>query len=363
MRTLPPLFAGADNLEEFVFASEEVQYLHLFIFPNLVVLKLSTWLIEGFNAMGLLDFLKASPMLQTVEMEIFAGILLEDVTRETFITLPSVETFSLLVIDDTRIYDFATHLSCPRAEYVSLAQNLYFSRLTTDPIMFPASALWDTIVHQYARSPVEEVTIEMNPVNPDRFTAVVEHSHIFRSSDTSVLRLCLRVYNSNVDANDLLMSPEEVDLQAFFQACETIRDHPLLSHVKRFHIKHRNRVSGAEGMRFVAGGLFKSLGPLDELTIQGGDLLGYLEPFVNPLEFGGIKRVLPPVKHLTISRPWFDEEGMEALLELAESQHRLGIPFERVTMELPTEMAEGLKATAEGLKRWVATVDCPELNE
>ena len=44
---------------------------------------------------------------------------------------------------------------------------------------------------------------------------------------------------------------------------------------------------------------------------------------------------------------------MEAILELAESQHRLGIPFERVTIrtrKLPVVMAEGLK-------RWVVTVD------
>ena len=317
--------------------------------------------------MDLLGFLKASPTLRMVEMEISGSILLEGVARETIVVLPNVESFSLLVNDNTHIYDFATHLSCPRAGYASLAHDICDDDSTPDVVIFPASVLWNTVVHQYTRSPVEEVILEMHPIGP---TGIIGYSLIFRSSDASVFRLFFGVPSCGADEDDIL-SLEEMELETFSQACSTIRDHPLLSHLKRLHIKHGNQVWDAEEMESIAedmGDLFKSLGPLDELTIYSGDLLVYLSPLLNPPEFGNTERVFPPVKGLTILCPWtgFDvKECMEAIMELAKSQHALGIPFERVTIctRFFMVLAEELKAMVEDLKQWVPAVDFSEPNE
>jgi hypothetical protein len=96
------------------------------------------------------------------------------------------------------------------------------------------------------------------------------------------------------------------------------------------------------------GRLFKSVGTLEELTIYGCDLRSYLTPLV----------VYPPIKELTISHPWrpSQEECMVAIVELAKSQHALGVPFKRVTVcmeNLPTVMAKRLEP-------WVGAADCYE---
>ena len=64
--TLPllPLFGGAVNLERFVFRSQDLLLLNHFVFPNLTTFKF--WTEPGwytFQALDLLDFLEASPML------------------------------------------------------------------------------------------------------------------------------------------------------------------------------------------------------------------------------------------------------------------------------------------------------------
>jgi hypothetical protein len=103
--------------------------------------------------------------------------------------------------------------------------------------------------------------------------------------------------------------------------------------------------------------LFKSLGPLDWLTIDGSDLhavffasqLGELE---QPIVF-------PSIKELGISRLPTGSDGeacMEAIVGLAESQHAKGIPFERVKIHATAFPAE----IVEELRRWVGVVDCYE---
>ena len=69
--------------------------------------------------------------------------------------------------------------------------------------------------------------------------------------------------------------------------------------------------------------------------------------------------VFPPIKELTISHPPVvhgEEECTAAIVELAKSQHALGLPFERVTVrarKLPAGMA-GI------LEPWVGVADCCE---
>ena len=61
---LLPLFGGAVNLERFVFRSQDLLLLNHFVFPNLTTFKF--WTEPGwytFQALDLLDFLEASPML------------------------------------------------------------------------------------------------------------------------------------------------------------------------------------------------------------------------------------------------------------------------------------------------------------
>jgi len=67
--------------------------------------------------------------------------------------------------------------------------------------------------------------------------------------------------------------------------------------------------------------------------------------------------VFPPIKELKISHPLMlqrKEECLAAIVELAKSQHALGIPFERLTVcmeEPPTAMEEMLRP-------WVGAAVC-----
>ena len=78
-----PIFSNATHLKEFYFYSdmERSPPINHFIFPNLVLFDLSVLPSEGFRALPLLDFLEASPMLQTVHLRITANILLEDIIQ------------------------------------------------------------------------------------------------------------------------------------------------------------------------------------------------------------------------------------------------------------------------------------------
>jgi hypothetical protein len=60
----------------------------------------------------------------------------------------------------------------------------------------------------------------------------------FQSSDATVIKLGFSVSDMEHDEDELPMSLEEMSCEVFSQAFRTIRDHPLLSHVKRLHIKH-----------------------------------------------------------------------------------------------------------------------------
>ena len=119
---IPPsfLFGNAMNLQEFRLETTWPPPLNHFIFPNLTSFELSVEKVEGFRASQLLNFLEASPMLQTVHVKIIADILFDGVPRERAIVLPDVESLSLVVSDGGPGYNLVTHVSCPSIKKITL---------------------------------------------------------------------------------------------------------------------------------------------------------------------------------------------------------------------------------------------------
>ena len=348
---LLPLFSGAVNLEEFVFKPKLAGLLNHFVFPNLTMFNLSAPPMDRFTAPDLFDFLKASIRLRTVELIIDGGTMPETIPREMVVVLPNAETFSLLVNDDDlQVYKLAAHISCPRAKYTSLLQDIGDIQMTSNLDMFPDSVSWKAITHQYTTTPVEEITLEMND---DRFMAIVTCSLTFKSSDATAIKLGFEVTDSLAPEEELELSHGEMNLEIFSQACRTIQGHPQLSHIRRLHIRDETQSFGFDYAIPITGvvwGLFRSLGPLDELVIHGFDLRILLP------ESGYSVEEFPAVKELTISEAWTldNQRCVDAIVGLAKSQHELGKPFERVTIcswGIPVRMVVGLRF-------WVSVVDC-----
>ena len=102
-----PIFSGSINMERFVFRSRKLSLLSHFLFPNLTAVELSTDLEVGeCSASCLLDFLKASAMLEAVDMKISAIIALQNVPEKMVVILPNVKTFFLHVANGpaTQVY-------------------------------------------------------------------------------------------------------------------------------------------------------------------------------------------------------------------------------------------------------------------
>ena len=221
-----PLFSGSVNLEEFNwelgflmdFGTEWAGSLGDLAFPNLTTFKLTASPMDGLIASDLLDFLEASPALRTVEVRIDGDILPTGIPRDTLV-LPNVKTFSLRSMGDIlHVYRLSTYMSCPRAKYTSLINEMPEDQVSPHTDMLPDSASWNKIVRQYSASPVEEVTLEIT----DQTGVVTEYSLTFRSSDATAIELGFEVSDSDQDNPEL--SYEEIDI--FTQACQTIRGHP-----------------------------------------------------------------------------------------------------------------------------------------
>ena len=355
-----PLFRNAVNLEKLVLHSEGSPYLSHFIFPNLTTLELSgTPGEEGFRASHLLDFLEASPMLQTVHVKVIADIPVGSFPRERVILLPNVETFSLVVSDGGPGYEIAARISCPSARSTTLRHE----RHVRDPIpheIFPSPVHWDAIVRQYTKSPVERASLEITfPRDP-----IIAGSVIFRFLDAAVLSLGFQVAASDDEEEELQMPYEELHYEVFHQASRTIRDHPLLADIKRLYIEHKSVVFGSPQFpRFSAevGRLFKSVERLEVLTFYGCDLHLFLNPSPNLPGFYDTERPMPfpQIRELVLSHPLHnhdDELCVRTLVELARSRHELGTPFERMALwmeKLPPLVAERLGP-------WVGLVECQE---
>ena len=344
-------FRDSTNLEEFSLHSEEYQFLSLFIFPNLTTFELSSHPAETFSLSLLLNFLLASPMLQVVKLDINGYIRIEE-DVDMAVILPDVETFSLELHQDHTeyIYEIAAHIQCPCARDASLMVKIDAEYMTNDPDVFPSPDSWDTIVSLYATSSIEEVVFEIKrePSN------VVTFSVTSLSPDASAIRIGLELSNIIFSADD--QSLPRVCSRVFSQAMITVRQHPLVSQIKRLRIEFRAPIwetIQSDDMNEVEE-LFSSLGPLDKLTIHGCDLHRLLSTS------SGLDFKLPHTKELIILHPWIEADHlpdcMDSIPTLAKVQQRLGIPFERVTIRagiLPEEMVEELKPC-------VGVVDCSE---
>ena len=349
----PPLLVGAIGLEELVFDLQKnstwAVSLGHFEFPNLTTFKFTTPSAPELNASDLLGFLGASSNLRMVEVEVHGSLVLAGAPFDTPVVLQNVETFSLSgKVDGSRIYYFATHVSCPRAKYTSLALQIY-QDIDPVPEIFPDPASWEKIVHQYTTSPVEEVTLDIN------LDELAVDSLTFQSSDGTIVRLGFQVFGGAVQELDPARLEMAVELLS--RAFLTIRDHPQLPCLKRLYVKDQTRLLGGAArlsMVEVVWDLFSRLELLDELTISGCDLQVFLAPFFDLPELRHFLRVFPRVKKVEILDGRMGEwrQGMEAIKNLAKSQYEQEKPFERMTvtgMEFPTGMAETLR-------QWVGVV-------
>jgi hypothetical protein len=324
-----------------------------FVFPNLVSLDLLANQSGSLHASRLLDFLEASPMLRTVHMIIFADISLEGVLQERVVVLPNVERFALTVGGGETSYGVAAHISCPSARHTSLSRQKGVDDVIPDEI-FPDSVLWDRIVRQHSRSPVEEVILEI------RTTLAITCKLIFRSADATLIELRFNATDKDEDGYSPFVTYGLSE--AFIQAARTVRNHPQLTNIKRLHLRHDFRPTSPVDVAIEIGQLLESLNPLDELALRCFDLLPYLYPFLVEDDIMS-PTVLPPVKGLTISHTMYpNDRECGAIVELAKSQHALGIPFERVLIRrerMFAGMAEDVFAgMEERLRPWVGSVEC-----
>ena len=288
-------------------------------------------------------------------MKIIGSLMLGGVPRKRVVVLPNAETFSLVVNDGGAGFTIAAHISCPSARHTSLSHERAAGEGLPAEV-FPSSASWNAIVSQYTRGPAESVALKIDMGRDDILTC----SLVFQSLDGTVLRLYLGLGYYEDESRSFVYLLHDA---GFRQAHRVIRDHPSLANVKRLHIDHSIPFDGQHWHRIIAnevGQLFKGLGTLDELTMYGCDPYSCLTPFIDPSRSNDLWEpfAFPTVKKFVISHPVVphNEECRTAIVELAKSQHALGIPFECVTVQMK-RLPESL---AEMLRPWVGVADCHE---
>ena len=355
-------FSNAINLKTFHYHlnSDWAPPLNHFLFPNLASLVFSAWQLDLFPGSELLGFLENSPMLRTVHIEINARISLEGVHQDWMVVLPNVEAFSLVACNGGLSHKIATHISCPSARSISLKQSMCAVDLIPDDY-FPPPVSWNAIVRQYTRGPAEDVTLEIKK------GYIIACKLTFKSAGATIIELCFNidVEDEDDDEDKDEDSPLSVRMynEIFTQATRTIRNHLQLADIKRLHFRHSFRsirVAEVSHITSEAGRLFKSLGPLDELTIHDCNLRPCFHHYFGPSADGiGEPVVFPQVKELTISSPLFPsyDESIAPITRLARAQHTLGIPFGRVVFRWEG-MSDVVSAVSEELRPWVGSVEC-----
>ena len=349
----PPLFSGAVNLKNFILHSEGVPYLNRFVYPNLKTFELSAMPINAeFHVSQLLNFLEASPTLETVHIRIEAEILLGDVPPGRVVVLPNIKIFS--VTQDEPGYGIITHISCPSPGLMSLLREQYFEDRMPQEV-FPTSVSWNAIGPQYVASTVDEVALEITTAAE----IILSCSLSFSSPGPATLELGYRMI-AGERLNDTPHSLGEKHSQVFSQASKAIREHPLLRNVKRLRIRDRHDFLTPHqlaGIAEAAARLFKFVGPLEELILDVDDLRPFLSPFFVPPEF----QVFPQpdafslIKGLTIAEPSerpLNEECVAAIVGFVKSQHTRGVPFERASLHMKSPPV----GMAERLEPWVGTL-------
>ena len=348
-----PLFSGAVNLKNFSLRLEGAPFLNHFTFPTLTTFEFSA-VDKRFPVSQLLNFLEALPTLQTVRIKIEAELLLGDVPPERVVILPNVEIFS--VTQGEPGYRIAPHISCPSASRISLVreQDVEFE---VPQEIFPT---WNTIGPQYAASTIDKVALGITTIGGD----LVSFSLSFLSPGSATLELGYKLITGDEDSDESTPELGWKYAEVLSHALKAIRTHPLLSNVKRLHIwdKHifynpRHLASMAKE----ATGLFRFVGPLDELVLDIDDLRLFLSPFLDLPEsqVSTEQGTFPSIKALIIaeqSKDPFDEEFVAAIVGFVRSQHMRGVPFERVVFHMTSPPA----GMAERLEPWVCTVHFSE---
>jgi hypothetical protein len=326
-----PLFSGAVNLKNFSLRSGGVPFLNHFAFPNLTTFELSAMpLDEEFHISQLLNFLEASPTLQTVHIRTEAEMMLEDVPPERVVVLPNVEMIS--VTEDQPGYRIATYISCPSARHISLVYERYVEAGMPQEV-FPTSRSWNTIGPQHMASTIDEVALGVTTTGDN----VISYSLSFLSPGSSTLELGYRKIGAFGGHNETPLSLGERHSKIFSHALRAIRTHPLASNVKRLRIWDTCGTPPLHQLGHVAteaARLFEFAGPLEELVLDI-DLRPFLSPFfcLPELQVSTELGTFPSIKGLTITeqpeKP-FDGEYVAAIVAFARSQHMRGVPFERV---------------------------------
>ena len=207
---------------------------------------------------------------------------------------------------------------------------------------FPDCDQWNAIVRQYTRGPAEEVVLESTATPNTTWTLT------FRSPDNTVIEFRF------VDNSDYLDEQVDVHARAFHQAVQKIRNHPQAD-IKCLRISHNFQPGEFPGITNTIAGLFRSLGPLDELTIFDCDIIPFFHSFLDTRDGHPREPVaFPRIRELTIRLPAAsDEVCTAAIVGLAKSHHALGMPLERVVFCA----ARMLPETEEGVRPWVGSVE------
>ena len=257
-------------------------------------------------------------------------------------------------------YRIAAHVTCPSARLTSLIYG-YCAEGET-PQVFPTSVSWNVIGPQYMTSTIDEVALRIKAAEDD----ILSCSLSFLSPGLATLELGCIMGTVSEDHHETTYSLGEKHSQVFSQASKAIREHPLLSNVKRLHIQDRHDFftnHQLEGIAEQAAQLFKFVGPLEELILDVDDLRPFLSPSSDFREFHDLVQpgAFSLIKVLTIKRSKkpLKEECMAAIVESVKSRHVLGVPFERVVFRMkdyPVGMVERLKP-------WAATLLSDEMIE
>ena len=348
-----PLFSSAVNLKHFSLHSEGVPFLNYFAFPNLTAFEFSA-VGDEFPISQLLNFLEALPTLQTVCMKIEAEVLRRDVPPERVVVLPNVKIFS--ITEGKPGYGIAPHISCPSARRMALIREQDVDDLMLEEL-FPS---WNTIGSQHMASTVEEIALGITTTGDE----LVSFSLSFLSPHSATLELGYRITAEVEDCDEPMFSYGWKYTEVFEHALRAIRMHPLLSNIRRLRIWDRHQFSNPReltSMAREAAGLFKFVGPLEELVLDIDDLRLFLSPFSDLPEsqVSMEHSTFPSIKGLVIAEQLedpFDEECVAAIVGFVRSQYMHGAPFERVVFHTRSPPA----GMAERLEPWVGTMHFSE---
>ena len=222
-------------------------------------------------------------------MRIDGNAFLGDIPQERLVTLQNVENFDLTMGTGGPSYEVATHISCPSARRTSFR----YKRETPNAFegIFPSSTLLNTIVRQYATSPVEEVALETKSIGS------VKCNVTFRSCDATIIKLGLEIVGEDLFGGSLTGMCNYVAMEAI----RMVRSLPQLASVKRLHIY--GGLSFPEDSEVMEASEFlRSMGPPDGLTLSHCSLWPHLHPFhaIPGTDDTRDPITSPPVKALTV---------------------------------------------------------------